>query len=150
MSDDTTAHGFFSFDLSACLPEGRLLSEAVFNVYQAGTSGNPDSLGSMILEHVSYGNSLSRSVYDTPALATMGNFDLLPFTSTGRVFLDVTSAVQDDLANRATRGNRSQFRLRFTNFSNFDGNYDYVAFEAANPARSRDFVPFIQANYLIP
>jgi hypothetical protein len=149
LRDNAGVRAFFSFDLSACLPEGRILKDAVFNVYRDVGVGNPYALGSVMLEHVNYGDSLGADDYNTPVLADFGIFDSSFATQRSRLFVSVTSAVQDDLDNRTSRGNRSQFRLRIPVDTNNNNNEDWAIY-GDTEAGGRDFVPFIQVNYLIP
>ncbi len=154
LRDNAGVRAFFSFDLSACLPAGRIVKDAVFNVFKPEGIGNPYSLGSVSLEHVNYGDSLDAADYNTPVLADLGIFDSSSTPVRERVYTDVTAngvtaAVQDDLANRATRGNRSQFRLKFPVATNNNNNEEWVLYAGAE-SESRDLAPFIQVNFLIP
>jgi hypothetical protein len=154
LRDNAGVRAFFSFDLSACLPAGRIVKDAVFNVYKDVGIGSPYTLGSVSLEHVNYGDSLDAADYNTPVLADLGIFDSSSTPVRERVYTDVTAdavtaAVQDDLANRATRGNRSQFRLRFPVATNNNNNEEWVLY-GDTESGGRDFAPFIQVNFLIP
>jgi Bacterial Ig-like domain len=149
LRDNAGVRAFFSFDLSACLPEGRILKDAVFNIYKDVGIGIPYSLGDVSLEHVNYGDSLGADDYNTPVLADLDIFDNSFEIPGSRLFSTVTNAVQNDLDNRATRGNRSQFRLRFPVATNNDNSEDWVIYSGSEGG-NRDFVPFIQINFLIP
>jgi hypothetical protein len=149
LRDNAGVRAFFSFDLSACLPAGRILKDAVFNVYRDVGMGNPYTLGSVMLEHVNYGETLNSEDYSTPVLADFGIFDSSFATQRSRLFVTVTDAVQNDLDNRTSRGNRSQFRLRFPVETNNNNSEDWAIY-GDTEAGGRDFVPFVQVNYLIP
>ncbi|MCA9840150.1 MAG: Ig-like domain-containing protein [Trueperaceae bacterium] len=148
--DNAGVRAYFTFDLTFCLPEGRILKDAFVNVYKEDVGqGDPYSLGEVLLEHVNYGNTFTGDDYNTPSLASFGAIDSSSKPARTRLFLNATSAVQDDLDNRASRGNRSQFRLLFPLTTNNNNNADVVIYGSAE-ATSRDFAPFLQINYLIP
>lgn len=97
---------------------------------QLAEIGNPyGALGSstgVLIDHGSF------TLED--ANAANAAFNLTPLAATGvfantgdtALSIDVTSEVTDDLANRAARSQRSQYRLRFTGFTNLDDTADYV------------------------
>jgi Bacterial Ig-like domain len=148
--DNLSSRGFFSFDLTTCIPAGALANKAVLkDIYKQQIAGNPPALGSMLLEHVNYGNSLGADDYNTPVLTNLGIFDSTSAPAGTRIDTDVTRAVQNDLDNRATRSNRSQYRLRFGTDSNNDNNADYVRFHPTE-APGGVFIPLLQVDYLIP
>ena len=129
---DRGFRGFVSFDLSS-IPEGVVTDEARLIIYKEGTNfnsglDNPYPLGDMILEQVDYGESLTGDDYDTPVLADLGIFDSAAQLAIGYQASDVTSAVNDDLANRIERGNLSQYRLRFPIENNDNDASDNVSF----------------------
>lgn len=143
--------GLFSFDLSTCLPpDAQPVSEAVFNAYKFSAEGNPDDLGFMTLEHLNYGDSLSADDYTTPALENLGIFDSTSVPDRTWISSVVTPSVQDDIANLATRGNRSQFRLSFASETDNNNDFDIVNFYATDPVMRSDFAPFLQVYYLTP
>ncbi|MCA9839708.1 MAG: Ig-like domain-containing protein [Trueperaceae bacterium] len=149
---DSGFRSFLSFDLSS-IPEGVITDEAQLIIYKAATnfnSGpeNPYPLGDMILEQVNYGESLTGDDYDTPALADLGIFDSAAQPAIGYLASDVTSALNDDLANRIERGNRSQYRLRFPIENNDNGNSDFVQFFSSDGPEGQR--PFLNIVYYLP
>lgn len=125
--DNSSYLGFLSFDLSA-LPETLVeIIEARLSVRQTDTNGSPyTDLGALLWDHVFY-DALDAGDFEIPALTTSGQLlsaDAINNTKTS----DATSAVQDDWENRAARGNRSQYRLRFTEETDNDGSTDVAFF----------------------
>ena len=53
--------------------------------------------------------------------------------------------VRDDLTNKASRGNRSQLRIRFPIATNSDNASDFIAVSTVAPNK-----PFLVVTYLIP
>jgi hypothetical protein len=146
---DSGYRSFVSFDLTS-IPVGVVTDEARLIINKEGTNFNPDpyALGSMLLEHVNYGDSLSGEDYDTPVLADLGIYDSASAPATGYLASDVTSAVNDDLANRAVRGSRSQYRLRFPIENNDNNASDYVSFTSSEGPNG--FRPFLNIVYYLP
>lgn len=144
--DNSTYRGFISFDLSS-LPEALTqVVAAELRVEQAGLFGTPyTDLGSLRLDHVNYGASLSAADFDAPVLASLGILS----TTTALEFKtkSVTASVQDDWSNRAARGHRSQYRLRFFSLTDGDGAGDYATFTPGEAASSK---PRLEVTYLIP
>lgn len=124
-----TTRGFVSFDLSS-LPSGIAIEKATLKLYQTGKTGNPYGVGgSLLVDHIDYGDSLGDDDFDRGPLAsnigTISGNDTVEWKS-----LEVTDRVKDDLANG--RG-RSQFRLRFTTESvGGDATGDFAHFESGN------------------
>jgi Bacterial Ig-like domain len=141
-----TFRGFVSFDLTS-IPAGVVADEANLIINKQEITGNPYELASVSLDHVNYGASLSGNDYDTPMLADLGVFDSSSAPVTGYGSSDVTSAVNDDLANRVDRGNRSQYRLRFPSLSN-NGDSDFISFTASEGLSGQR--PFLNIVYYIP
>ena len=99
------------------------------------------------LEHVNFGTFLlSGAAYNTPVLHTLGAIDSFSVPQNSEVRAAVLVAVQDDLANRVLRSNRSQYRLSFPKESNGDGSSDTVTFAAGES----DTPPSIAVEYQIP
>uniref|UniRef100_UPI00286996AD hypothetical protein n=1 Tax=Deinococcus sp. TaxID=47478 RepID=UPI00286996AD len=99
----------------------------------------------LILEHVDYGNQLSIADFGTPALS------LITPTFSGDAALtrrsaDVLAQVRNDLANRAARGDRSQYRLRFPK-DQPEGNYGFADFATAEDVAH---APGLELHYLAP
>jgi hypothetical protein len=140
-----------AFDLTG-IPAGVVADEARLIIYKAFINFNsgpdPYPLGDMVLEHVNYGDSLAGEDYDTPVLADLGIFDSSSEPATGYLGSDVTSALNDDLANRTARGNRSQYRLRFPIENNDNSASDFVSFTSSEgPYGQR---PFLNVVYYLP
>ncbi len=144
---DSGFRSFVSFDLTG-IPAGVVADEARVIISKEGITVNPYDLGSMSLEHVNYGDSLSGDDYDTPVLADLGIFDSASAPATGYLASDVTSALNDDLANREVRGDRSQYRLRFPVENSDNGNSDYVSFTASEGPEGQR--PFLNVVYYLP
>ena len=117
--------GFLSFDLSA-IPAGKTVLTANLKVFQASVSGDPfSSLGSVVVDHLTYGNSLDLADY-TGGTLTSG-FDTLSIDGVaGSRLISVLQQVKADLA--AGRQN-TQYRIRFsTQDGDNDGISDAVLF----------------------
>lgn len=144
--DNSTYRGFISFDLSSLPPALTQVVAAELRIEQAGLFGTPyTDLGSLRLDHVNYGATLSAADFDAPVLASLGILS----TSTALEFKtkSVTAAVQDDWANRAARSHRSQYRLRFFSLTDGDGAGDYATFTPGESASSK---PRLEVTYLMP
>ncbi len=115
------SRGFFAFSLAG-LPEGTArVTSAVLSLYFIGPLGVPGSLGDLTVDHVDYGPVLSGSDFDVaPLQGTVWNTP----TTTGFRALSVVNLVQDDFLNRVARGNRSEFRLRFSTDVSADLGFD--------------------------
>jgi hypothetical protein len=114
-SNNVRFTGFISFDLSE-LPYNLVRFESARLVSEAVIYGWPDQLGANRLEHVSFGE-LGEDALSAPADANLGPFyGGVALSTGGRVELsdDLTSAVAEDYQRRASRSNRSQYRLAFT------------------------------------
>lgn len=121
----TAYRQFFSFNL-ANIPSGTVISTATLRLYQASVTNSPydGALGSVVVDHVSYGEVLDATAYATATLASAGT--LSSDASTGYKSLNVASRVQDDLNNGRPR---SQYRLRFSlGDANLDFGDDYAQF----------------------
>lgn len=155
-ADNTSSRGFLSFDLSSVPAEvaGTQVLKAELSAYywsySIGGLGTPyTTLGGQInLEHVSYGGTLVGSAYDTPTLSDLGLFTKFE-TPFGHVAKNVLGAVQDDLAKRGERGERSQYRLRFPQETDNDSANDSVEFRAGE-AWSEQKQPLLKLTYLLP
>jgi hypothetical protein len=102
--------GFVSFDISS-IPSGKTIDEVTLRLYQKEVEGTPySSLGSLIVDHLDYGDSLGSE--DLSAGAITSNIGTL--TSNASIEwkdLIVTNALKADISASRTR---SQFRLRFS------------------------------------
>lgn len=130
--------GFLSFDLSPLPSTLTTIKSALVYVYLASVSGAPVTAlgGGPRLEHVDIGASLDATDYGSPNVAGPGEYGALPSTTTTNWKLTsvMLPAVQADWENRATQGNRTQFRLRFPNEVSVNGTGDYFAIHSGNSA----------------
>jgi hypothetical protein len=122
---------FYSFDL-ASLPAGSTVTAATLRLYQAATTGTPYvDLGSVIVDHLIYGDALDAADFSAAPLAA----NVGAIATDGAVeykTLSVTARVQADLAAGRTR---SQFRVRFSTMdSNNDAGNDFAQFNDAEAA----------------
>lgn len=152
-----TLRGFLSFDLTFIVGNAVGIERATLSVYKLTVRGFPYTAledctpcvrgATLALDHVSFGDVLAAEDFATPSLAGLGNFDNKAKPASGYLSAEVTSAVQDDLSNRATRSNRSQYRLGFLLATNNDSVEDDVSFNSGNSATSQ---PRLEVTYLIP
>lgn len=120
-STNLSVRSFFDFTLAGLPDEAHQVTGATLYLYFIGPVGAPSSLGSLDLEHLDYGPSLTSSDYGLTALSSS------PWSvafAAGFHPVSVTSSVQNDFANRVSRGNRVQFRLRFNTEVTVDGASD--------------------------
>ena len=173
-ANNSSKRGFVGFDLST-LPADLVpanIESARVKMYVEAIVGQPFTqlfppsncsggfcflLGkSVVLEHVSYGNTVAASAYDITPLSSevrglsddtpCGGLLLCLFSGTvqGWNSDNVTAWVKDDVQNRVARGNNSQYRLKFPIATNGDNSVDRI--EVKTDASK----PFIQVTYLIP
>lgn len=128
--------GFLSFDLSSLPASLTTIKSALVYVYLASVSGAPVTAlgGGPRIEHVNVGASLDAMDYDTANIAGPGEYGALPSTTTTNWKLTsvMLGAVKADWQNRASLGNRTQFRLRFPNQLAANSTGDYFAIYAGN------------------
>lgn len=164
--------GFLSFDLGGIEATATKITSATLYAYQYTMSADPYvSLGSLLAESVDYGVSLDATdllraplqylgcrrcttlcicqigwwddVYTLNSRLTSG------YALSGYKSVVVTSKVEADRAARASRGNRCQFRLRFSSTTDGDGAYDYAGFYTSEAA-SADNRPKLTVTYEYP
>ena len=122
-----TYRGFVTFDLLK-LPGGAEIENATFGVRQTAFTGTPFDMGVVNTVHIVYGIVDSTAWNAVP----LGMMDpLTTTTAVGPRSVDVTAAVADDYADRATRSNRSQYRLEFPSLTNGDGDQDTIELATA-------------------
>lgn len=115
--------GYVTFDLAA-LPQGSVIESAAFSARQLGITGTPyQSLGALKTFHLTFStmenvNSVA-SFSEAPVFSMDGD--------AGSKSIDVSAQVADDLVNRATRGDDTQYRLQFDTVS-ANNEYDYAEF----------------------
>lgn len=143
--DDTSVtRGFLTFDLLD-LPPGIDISKATLRMFLVKTKGNPTNIGGkLLLDHLTYGNSLENDDYALPAL--LGSAQTFPTKLKSDWYeIDVTDLVKDDAANGRVR---SQYRLHFENeVVDADSNGDYVYFEAQDNSLGTDKTPELVVTY---
>jgi hypothetical protein len=122
---ELVARGFMSFDLSS-IPEGATVQGVELRFFQAEVQGDPyGKLDNLLLEHVSYGDSLSDAAYNAPASDTVG-LPKLTGAGTWYILSDDTVAtwVEQDLVSD---NDRFQLRLRFMEETDGDGEEDWIS-----------------------
>lgn len=107
------------------LPTGSTVDAATLRADQNSTGGAPYAFGDLAALHTSNSPIDSTAFAATP-LAVIGalSVDATP----GEKTLAVTDQLVDDLANRATRGDRTQYRLEFATPNNTNGLADDARF----------------------
>jgi hypothetical protein len=126
------ARAVFSF-LMAIVPEtGIELESATLKVAIASYDGTPEaSLGGITTEQVFYSIGLEGFAAE-PVSAASTSFHIAVGPDPAYRTADVTTIVQDDLANRVARNSRTQYRMRYLDGKNNDGATDQVTFDKAN------------------
>jgi hypothetical protein len=109
----------FTFDMAPVFTSATRVEKAALRVYQAGVYGHPYDpasgngyFGTVDADSLTFSSidaSLFSSVPLRSDIGVLSSNETIEWKS-----LDVTGSVQDDLANRASRASRSQFRLYFT------------------------------------
>lgn len=84
------------------------------------------TLGALKVEHI-YDAPIDLGTLTVPALASAGTLMSTQDPTQGVKTINVADAVADDLKNRATRSNRSQYRIQFANKTDDDGALDLVS-----------------------
>jgi len=136
-----TERGFASFDISS-IPSGKTIDEATLRLYQGEVVGSPySSLGSLIVDHLDYGDSLGTE--DLNASATTSNIGTLTSNATVEwKDLLVTNPLKADISSGRSR---SQFRLRFT--SEATGSDAWARFESGDNYLSTGNRPQLVVKY---
>jgi Big-like domain-containing protein len=113
--------GFLSFDLRSLPADMKRLSMAELSLQVTDTTGNAfNSLGDLVAEHVSFG-IIDAAAFDAASLDSLGVIATAAVNGT-LIDVDVLGTVQSDVAaDRMT-----QFRLRFQDISDDDGNADII------------------------
>lgn len=103
-----TTRSYVSFDLGA-IPEGVTIQKATLRLYQVEVIGSPYSSNNLVVDHVNYGDSLTKEDYDlTPLSSNIGTL-----TSNAVIEwkdIEVTNNLRVDVSSGRTR---NQYRLRF-------------------------------------
>jgi hypothetical protein len=137
--------GFMSFDLSD-IPAVGSIEGAQLRFYQVKVEGAPyQKLGTLVLEHVSYGSKLNRAAYDSPSLGTATLVQQsAPGTWYNIVDQPIASWIAEDLA--AGR-DRFQVRLRWAQETDGDNQEDYVSIEPGNNFFGTGNLPTLAVTY---
>jgi Bacterial Ig-like domain len=146
--DSKRIRGFFSFDLTG-IPAGVVTDEAKVIINKVGVAGADFyQFTSVTLDHLNYGNALGSAAYGQPSLRDLGIVDSGSSPASGYLSSDVTVAVNDDLTNRAARGNRSQYRLRLLNEPTDADPFGFVSFTSSEGPNGQR--PFLNVVYYLP
>lgn len=106
---DESMKGFVTADLSRLPPDTQAVTSATLTVEQYAIEGEPYRMGNMLVEHVSF--SALEFVFDAPVKESFGVLFRDPETKSASV--NVTSALQTQLAERADEVGEIQFRFAF-------------------------------------
>ena len=148
-SSTNTYRGYLTFSLDplASLQNVTVVG-ATLNTYQSYCGGNvfTTTFGSTIeAHHANYGASLDATDC-FPVYLGGRRYTLSSSALVGSRSADVTSAVQDDFANRVVRSNRSQFQIRTSAIAtDGDSTSDYCNQGTVNAAVSQR--PFLSITY---
>lgn len=125
---NASVSGFATFSLAG-VPDGVPIAYAGFRSQESGLSGTPDTdLGALTAQHVFF-TTLDASAYAAELLSATPNQVIVersksaPYTRVA----DLAAFVQDDLANRAARNDRTQARFRYATATDSDGVADAVS-----------------------
>jgi hypothetical protein len=145
-----TSRGFLGFSISS-LPADLSDAGVIAASLQVNSEFPVVFSGEIIeLEHLLYGANLSASAYSMVALRSLPNLSEQTPKEEGWKVADVLLAVKDDLKNRLSRGNRSQYRLRCLNCLGSQ-TITFIAAEASDTAGDFRFkVPELVVEYLLP
>jgi len=136
--------GFVSFNLSS-IPEKATITQATLRLYQTKTVGNPYTAGgSLLLDHLNYGDTLENGDYGSPALLS-GFATLTTNAAVEWKEKDVTKEVKDDVENSRKY---SQFRIHFNTESkggSVEGDFAYI--ESANNSEGTGNTPQLVIKY---
>jgi hypothetical protein len=153
--DNAQYKGYLSFNLASLETDGLTTSDRIVSanlrVYQSLVQGAPYTdlkLGSkgLIVEHTSYGSSLTATDFNTDLLGAFPETGLSPAIA-WKDFDGGRDFVRNDWDNRATRGNRSQYVLFFAKATDGDGNFDIARFNSSNSVSNH---PELVVKFLVP
>ncbi len=140
---------FFGFNIVSLPNNINKIVSAKFSAYQRNVTGDPygSIMQKIIIEHVDFGTTIKFNDFNTNTLHTAAVFSTN--VTPGYKTEDVTISLKDDYAKRASRGNRSQYRLRFSVPTDGDGNTDVAYFHTKEQTgTSKD--PKLVIIYLVP
>lgn len=154
-ADNAQYKSFVSFDLSGLQADGLTLASRItaaeLRVYQEGNIGSPYAdlkLGgkSLMAAHVNYGPALNAGDFNTPILHDLGEIaanNIVEYKEKSNAL----DSVRDDWANRAGRGNRSQFMFYFARATDGDGSHDAAHLTAGESTTNP---PQLKVKFLVP
>jgi len=143
---ELVARGFMSFDLSD-IPVAATVESAELRFYQKEIQGSPYAkLANLILEHVYYGASFDDGAYNAPALDT-AVLEIETAPEAWYIISDpiIVAWVQSSLE---TALSRQQFRLRFSQETDGDGQEDWVAFQSGGSILGSREAPVLIITYI--
>ena len=129
---------FLTFDLSPVPANTARITTAAIYVYQMQLKGNPAGTlgGNAKLERVNFGETLDAA--DMNVARYMGLNDSVDFligaADGWKANSSIALGVWNDFQNRASRGNLTQFRLRYPTASTGAATQNYVSFYAGESA----------------
>ena len=137
------SRGFVSFPLNE-IPTGVNIIEARLKLYQAKIVGKPYSAGSVMIDHLNYGDSLDNSDYGIAALVS--NFAVLSTSlAVDMKEKNVTLAIKEDIANARSL---SQFRIHLSAESTGGTTVgDFIYFAAAENSLGSGNLPQLVVRY---
>jgi hypothetical protein len=148
-----TLRGMAAFDITTLPTTTTSITSATLYLEQYNVAGTPygaTRLGDVIWQHADYGASLEAADFPTPILVHTGNTGTLSTdaTYTWKSSI-VTASVQNDFNNRSTRGNRSEYVVRFTNNTVTPVTTDYAYFYSCEATSPGDR-PYLSVTYEYP
>lgn len=165
---NATYRGYLTFDLSVLVStlDPASIQSATLRMNQSAVAGAPYedledcntgggplpiiTCSDLLAQHVNYGATLTDTDFDTNSLRglSISGCVLLSGCPSGNGYKEANAlvAVQEDWTNRAARGNRSQYRLRFARNTDGDGAADIARFTDPGDAPANQLV----IRYLVP
>jgi hypothetical protein len=153
----TWSRGFLSFDLSGLPDDLHSILSAEVKVYQSGHHAGAygGTTGNLLIRSVSYG-TLDVGDFSSPAFTYCNALCLSPAPTSatlsssaadGWKSVNALGPVRSDWTNRAARGERSQFLLRFVAENNGAGASVWAKFASGDALGQR---PLLSITYLAP
>ncbi len=156
LAPSTWARGFLSFNLASLPSNLAEITSAEVRAYQSGhgTGAYGIQTGKLLVQSVTYGalssndggRDTNHECQTLLCLVTYKGRVLSASAANGWKSANVTSYVSEDWQERALRGTRAQFRLRFEK-ENGAGPFIYAKFNSGNSASLK---PVLKVTYLYP
>ncbi|HMJ53203.1 MAG TPA: Ig-like domain-containing protein [Polyangiaceae bacterium] len=147
-----TYRGYAAFDMTA-IPATATITAASLYLEQYNVLGTPygaGRLGDVLWRHVDYGPTLEVADYSVAPLAHTSSAGTLSVNATYEwKAATVTLSLRDDLMNRAARGNRSEFMIRFTQDTVVTTANDFAYFYSCEATAPTDR-PYVSVTYDYP